>query len=58
MFAQRFLDSRELLGLANPDKTIKARIHLHNNAAGRRVSYYTDITCINVVEICSVTATC
>ena len=38
-FAQNFIDARELdLDHSDDEETRKTLIHLHNNAAGRRVS--------------------
>ena len=44
-FAQLFLDSRDINDLSDPNSSVKAAIHLHNNAAGRRVSLQTKLTC-------------
>ena len=38
-YAQRFLDARELDVVSSNRNVSKAMVHLHNNAAGRRVGH-------------------
>ena len=50
-YARRFLDARELnVTSSNRQEVEKAMVHIHNNAAGRRVRLYCRrITCTSVL---------